>query len=198
MQLITLRSFLLLLICCFLLSCASQREVNVSGSPFGRAPTAKLIVPSHIIVKSVNKEPVQMPLLANGNVTLLMGEGINEIEVQFEYIYDEMNQNDYYRISSDSFYAVLSDVKEGEVYNFDMKLPADQVKAKKRLKDKTNLGNIVRKSDGVLFPLVEQDHKRKSIRDYMRENDPYIQLKHWWEKADSQQKERFKRELLEN
>jgi hypothetical protein len=192
----TLRNFLLLLLVGLLFSCASQREINVSGSPFGRAPTAKLIVPSHMVVKSVNNEAVKMPLLANGNVTLLLGLGLNEIEVFFEYIYEEMNQNDYYRINSESFHAVLSDVKEGEVYSFDLGLPQTKEKAQERLSDKSNLGNIVRKSGGTRFPLVVEDHKRKSIRDYVRDNDPYIQLQHWWEKASSDQKTRFKREVM--
>ncbi|WDE98165.1 DUF2057 family protein [Lentisphaera profundi] len=196
MPLIILRSSVLALILLFLFSCASQKEVNVSGSPFGRAPTAKLIVPSHIVVKSVNKVPVNMPLLANGSVTLLMGEGNNEIEAYFDSIYDELNQDDYSRVSSDSFYAILSHVVEDEVYSFDLTLPDNKDKARARLADKSNLGNIVRQSDAVLFPLVPADKSRKSIRDYMRENDPYVQMKHWWDKANSEQKERFKQEVL--
>ena len=197
MQLTILRNFLLILITGFLFSCASQKEINVSGSPFGRAPTAKLIVPAHIVVRSVNKEPVQMPLLANGNVTLLIAEGDNEIEAYFEYVYEEMNQDDYTRVSSDDFYAILSDVKAGEVYTFDLELPDNRDKAKQRLEDKSRLGNIIRKSDNNTYPLTAEEHSRKSIRDYMRENDPYVQLTHWWEKASSDQKARFKKEVME-
>lgn len=197
MQLTILRNILLSLLVGFLFSCASQKEIDVSGSPFGRAPTAKLIVPAHFLVKSVNKERIQMPFLANGNVTLLIAEGDNEIEVIFEYIYEVMNQDDYTRVTSESFYALISDVKEGEVYTFDLELPDNREKAKQRLEDKSSLGNIIRKSDNNTYPLTSEEHNRKSIRDYMRENDPYVQLTHWWEKASAEQKARFKKEVME-
>ena len=37
--------------------------------------------------------------------------------------------------------------------------------------------------------------KLQLINNYINKNDPYKQLKYWWDQADDAQKARFKREL---
>ena len=194
MPLIILRS-LLILATVLLASCAAvEKEINVSGSPFGRAPTAKLLVPSHLVVKKVNGVEVNMPLLSNGNVTLLIAEGDSEVEVYFDHIYEDNHTDNYERINSDSFYAVITEAKKGQVYNFDLQLPDRQEEAQALVE--TSLGKIVCKDDGRSFTLTKDRQGKKGLRDYINDNDPYKQLQHWWKKADSKQKARFKRDIL--
>ena len=179
------------------MSCASREPIDMSGSRFGRAPTARLKVPSHIVVHTVNNMPVNQPLLTSGEIDILLGLGKNDIVASFEVIYEDGLQDDNYtRVDTKKYSVTLPNVKEHEVYSFDLKAPATKSEAQEWKAKMTNLGYVLNVTNGEKFLLLRQREETKSLREYMEENDAPKQLEFWWQKASPQEKADFKRKIL--
>ncbi|MCP4142261.1 MAG: DUF2057 domain-containing protein, partial [Chloroflexi bacterium] len=115
----------------------------------------------------------------------------------FEVIYEDgLQDNNYTRVDTKNYSVTLPNVKEHEVYSFDLKAPATKSEAQEWKAKMTNLGNVLNVTNGEKFLLLRQREETKSLREYMEENDAPKQLEFWWQKASPQEKADFKRKIL--